>query len=200
MPEGREPVDEVIGALAARLQVMPVSDPRARGAILARVRGRRQAPWRAAFASVWAWQPSVPLLAAATLVVMALGAGYVVRPMVDRTTDLAATSAATVTPGAIPVSNDVNAVRGVPRQFVLEARGARRVALVGDFNGWDAAATVLSDPTGSGVWEATVLLPPGRHTYAFLINDSLWTPDPRTAKFIDPDFGRASSVILVPDR
>ena len=62
MPDERdamEPMDDVIGGLVKRLQALPVSDLRARAAILARVRGRRQSPWRAALAE--AWQPSMPL-------------------------------------------------------------------------------------------------------------------------------------------
>ena len=200
---GREPEDEVedevIGALVARLQAMPVSDPRARAAILARVRGRRQAPWRATLA--WAWQPSVPLLAAATIVVAAIGLGYAGRVLVEpATTHIAAVDPLGATPGLLSVSNDAAAVRLVPTQFVLEARGANRVAIVGDFNGWDAAhATALKDPNRSGVWEVTILLPPGRQTYAFLVNDTL-TLDPRMPKQDDPDFGGARSVILVAEQ
>jgi hypothetical protein len=200
--EERNPMDSDLSALVARLQVMPVSDPRARSAILARVRGRRQAPWRVVLVTMWEWQPSVPLLAAAALALVALGAGFAGRALISPagapSIATAPTAAADASGGLVPVSND--GVRRVARQFVLEAMGATKVALVGDFNGWDATATVLSDPTGRGVWEGTVLLAAGRHTYAFLVNDSLWVPDPRAPHTTDPDFGRASSVILVPDR
>jgi hypothetical protein len=185
--------DEVLGAFVERLQAMPVSDPRARAAILARVRGRRQAPWRATLA--WAWQPSVSLLAAAAVVVAALGAGYAGGVLV---TPAASTDEiATTTIPVVAVSNVQSSDSLVPVQFVLPAKGATQVALVGDFNGWDAQMTALKDPTRSGVWEVTLLLPPGRHTYAFLVNDTTWKVDPRAQTETDPDFGRARSVILV---
>lgn len=196
MPDGREPMDEVIGAFVTRLKTMPASGSRARAAILARVRGRRQSPWRATLA--WAWQPSVPLLAAAAIVVAAVGVGYAGRVLVEPSSAvMAARYDGSALPALIPASNDLSGTGLVPRQFIFEARGATRVAIVGDFNGWDAAATPLKDPTHAGVWEATLLLPQGRHTYAFLVNDSLLKLDPRRPAVIDPDFGRASSVILV---
>jgi hypothetical protein len=191
-------MDEQLSALVSRLQAMPVSDLRARAAILARVRGRRQAPWRATL--MWAWQPSVPLLAAAGFIVAALGIGYAGRVLVEPSSQpVAAVDQPGATPVLIPVSNDLTNAQLVPQQFVFVARGANRVAIVGDFNGWDpaAASAGLKDPTHSGVWEATLLLSPGRHTYAFLVNDSLVKLDPRAPAVADPDFGRPSSVVLV---
>jgi hypothetical protein len=198
VPEGPEragPDDDVLSAFVTRLKAMPVSDPRARIAILARVRGRRQSPWRATLA--WAWQPSVPLLAAAAVVVAAVGVGYAGRVLVEPAPAVVSARDGGVSPEFIPASNDRSEAALVPRQFIFEARGANRVAIVGDFNGWDAAATPLKDPTHTGVWEATLLLPQGRHTYAFLVNDTLLKLDPRMPSETDPDFGRMSSVILV---
>ncbi len=195
-PEPVEPVDEVLGAFVTRLKAMPVSDPRARVAILARVRGRRQSPWRATLA--WVWQPSVSLLAAAAVVVIALGVGYAGRVLVEPSHALvAARDGGGAAQALIPASNDVSASALVPQQFIFEAHGANRVAIVGDFNGWDATANLLKDPAHVGVWEATLLLPQGRHTYAFLVNDTLLKLDPRRPAETDPDFGRMSSVILV---
>lgn len=189
--------DDVISALVARLRQMPTSEPRARAAILARVHGRRPSPWRAAF--WWLWQPSVPAAALVAVAVVALGVGYASRVVVepvstplasDLTSDIALT----------PVANDGSAARLIPTQFVLALGSAARVALVGEFNGWDPKATPLDDPTGRGVWEATVLLPPGRHVYAFVVNDSIWTLDPRAPQSADADFGRANSVAMVAER
>jgi 1,4-alpha-glucan branching enzyme len=88
----------------------------------------------------------------------------------------------------------------VARQFILSDSSARSVTLVGDFNGWGEAPAVLKDPTGTGVWEVTLLLPPGRYTYAFLVNDSVWTIDPRAPSSPVGDYGRTSSVALVTGR
>ena len=40
--------------------------------------------------------------------------------------------------------------------FAVWAPGARRVSVVGDFNGWDTAAHVLSPRANSGIWEGFV--------------------------------------------
>jgi 1,4-alpha-glucan branching enzyme len=85
----------------------------------------------------------------------------------------------------------------VPTQFVLNAPRASRVALVGDFNAWDARVTHLARAAANGIWTVTVPLSAGRHTYAFMVDDTVWTLDPRAAKTQDLDFGTASSVVLV---
>jgi hypothetical protein len=145
-----------------------------------------------------AWQPSVPFLAAATLAVAALGTGYAARVLVEPAPVIAGGGGQIDGSQLVAVANDGR----VPVQFLLPARDARSVSGVGDFNGWGETPAVLKDPTGTGVWEVTLLLPPGRHTYAFLVNDSVWTidPDPRASTSADGDYGRTSSVILVTER
>jgi hypothetical protein len=82
-------------------------------------------------------------------------------------------------------------------QFVLDARSARRVAVVGDFNSWDGTAHPLVRDSASGVWSALVPVTPGRHVYAFLVDDTIWTLDPRAPKTRDADYGTEQSVLLV---
>ena len=84
----------------------------------------------------------------------------------------------------------------VPKQFVFDSRGAQRVLLVGDFNGWGERALPLTREKGSSLWSVTVPLTPGRHVYAFLV-DSTWTVDPRAPTTRDPDFGVTGSVVIV---
>ena len=187
--------DEVISALVARLQRMPASEPRARAAILARVRGRTPAPWKAAF--YWLWQPSVPAAALVAVAVVALGAGYAGRALVAPRPGLVAVEPEG--PALTLVANP-GAPRLVATQFVVELPAAASVSLVGEFNGWDPAATPLVDPSGRGAWEASVLLPPGRHLYAYVVNGTVWTPDPRAPQVADSDFGRANSVAMVSER
>jgi 1,4-alpha-glucan branching enzyme len=82
-------------------------------------------------------------------------------------------------------------------QFVLEAPVARTVSVVGSFNDWDPQATPLVKAQEDGVWSVTVPLLPGRHRYAFMVDDSVWTLDPRALRAPDPDFGVESSVVMV---
>ncbi|HEX7018643.1 MAG TPA: hypothetical protein VF159_01425 [Gemmatimonadaceae bacterium] len=85
----------------------------------------------------------------------------------------------------------------VPTQFVLESRAAHRVALVGDFNGWNPSQTPMARHDGSGLWATTIPVAPGRHLYAFMIDDSLFTLDPRKPAAKDRDIGATASVIIV---
>jgi len=81
--------------------------------------------------------------------------------------------------------------------FVLYAPGAHSVALVGDFNGWDIAATPLQATGSSGAWVVSVPLPPGRYRYAFLIDGARWLADPGAPRAPDDDFGTPNSVLTV---
>ena len=53
--------------------------------------------------------------------------------------------------------------------FFCDAPEARRVALAGDFNRWDALATPMCRES-DGRWTASLELPPGYHRYVFLVD------------------------------
>ncbi|OLB19500.1 MAG: hypothetical protein AUH12_00255 [Gemmatimonadetes bacterium 13_2_20CM_69_8] len=83
-------------------------------------------------------------------------------------------------------------------QFVVVAPRAARVALVGDFNDWDAARTPMRpSQRGGPVWTAVVPLSPGRYRYAFLVDGSRWLADPAAPAARDDEFGTPSSVVTV---
>jgi Glycogen recognition site of AMP-activated protein kinase len=136
----------------------------------------------------------VPLAAAAGLALGAGLTGYAVRG--DRSPMYVATAARTPADSFLVVTAD-RVSDHVPTQFVLDAPRASQVALVGDFNAWDAADTPLMRDPASGIWTVTVRLVPGRHTYAFMVDGATWTLDPRAPSAQDPDFGTPSSVVLV---
>src|SRR5581483_11638865 len=69
--------------------------------------------------------------------------------------------------------------RTQPVQFVLVAPGAKKVAVAGDFNGWDPThAAYQAKQRGGGVWSVTAPVPPGHHRYSFVVDDSVWVADP----------------------
>lgn len=90
-----------------------------------------------------------------------------------------------------PAVDTVHLVR-----FAISAPDARRVALLGDFNGWTRSGTELSASPVAGVWTITLPLPPGRHQYAFLIDGERWVIDP-TAVVVHDEFGTETSVVTV---
>src|SRR5690606_37645275 len=121
-------------------------------------------------------------------------------PAVPVSTQLAAADAPAPRPEAVPLAvADRIIADDAPRavQFVLDAPGARAVAVIGGFNGWDPAAAPLERVPGSTVWTTTVLLEPGRYTYAFIVDDSTWVLDPRAPRAEDQDYGVESAATRV---
>ena len=85
-----------------------------------------------------------------------------------------------------------------PVQFVLVARDAKKVSVVGDFNGWNVShAKYQAQHRGGGVWAVTAKVPLGHHRYSFVVDDSVWVADPSAPRDIDNDFGLANSAIVV---
>lgn len=83
-------------------------------------------------------------------------------------------------------------------QFVLVAPDAKKVAVVGDFNGWDAQHVAYqAQHRGGGVWSVTATVPVGHHRYSFVVDDSVWVADPTAPRIVDNDFGMDNSAIVV---
>jgi hypothetical protein len=83
-------------------------------------------------------------------------------------------------------------------QFVLVAPEAKKVAVVGDFNGWDSRhAQYQAQHRGGGVWSVTAAVPVGHHRYSFVVDDSVWVADPYAPRVVDSDYGVANSALVV---
>ena len=106
-----------------------------------------------------------------------------------------ATSIAAQAPGTGSGGAAVQSVR-----FEVAAPGAAHVALVGDFNDWNPAATPLRATRHNGVWSVTVPIAPGRHEYAFVVDGERWIPDPHAPRAGAADFGSANSVVTVAEQ
>lgn len=101
---------------------------------------------------------------------------------------------------AVAILPGRRAARAKPVQFVLVAPQAKTVQVVGDFNGWDPShAEFAAENRGGGVWSLTAPIPPGHHRYGFLVDDSLWVPDPAAPRVADEDFGKPNSALVVED-
>jgi hypothetical protein len=183
------PVDET----AVQRIVRAAAEEARPGGMFSRERGRRGGR-----PLVW-WRSPVPLAAAAVFALAAGVGGYLAGEFTHRDGQPVAASpaeslalASAVRPAAHgPLPSEVLT------QFVLNAPSASRVSLVGDFNAWDTNQTPLVRDPSSGIWTAMVPLPPGRHVYAFMVDGTKLTLDPRAPTAHDPDFGTPSSVVLV---
>jgi len=77
--------------------------------------------------------------------------------------------------------------------LALEAPDAKEVVLAGDFNKWNAKSHPMKKDK-SGVWKRSVMLPPGRYEYKFLV-DGQWRNDPKNDKTCPNRFGTRNSVL-----
>jgi hypothetical protein len=101
---------------------------------------------------------------------------------------------------AAPASRTDSGATAQSVRFEVAAPGAAQVALVGDFNEWNPAATPLQATRRNGVWSVTVPIAPGRHEYAFVVDGERWIPDPRAPRAAAADFGSPNSVVTVTER
>jgi 1,4-alpha-glucan branching enzyme len=82
-------------------------------------------------------------------------------------------------------------------RFELDAPGAGRVALVGDFNDWDPSATPMHREARDNRWSVSLPVSRGRHVYGFVVDRERWLPDPAAPRAPEDGFGSVSSVIVV---
>ena len=207
--------DAVLQRVRATLAPLPAVDPMAVSRVLSAVHGRR--PRRSAVARLVAWLRSSPLrlTGSATALVAALVAIVLVQrepvrsegesaPSVAVTgaprDTLGATRAGNPGTAAQPAASAANPEGGVPVQFTFDLPTAISVAVVGDFNEWNAESAPMRQLPGSDVWTATLVLTPGRHVYSFVVDGKTWVADPRAPRAADTDFGKPGSVLLVTPR
>jgi hypothetical protein len=177
--------------IEAAYRSTPAADPAARErldrALEEQPRPRRRLrralawpPWRRASRRREPWTLTVTLATAIPALVVVLAIGILLGRMTVPSRPQQGASA--------PES-------GSTVEFVVVAPAASRVAVVGDWNGWDPAATPMS--RHAGTWTARVSLPAGRHVYAFVVDGRRWENDPHAP--LDPAnaFGFRNSVILV---
>lgn len=88
-------------------------------------------------------------------------------------------------------------IPGTRPVLIRLAAPASRVAVVGDFNDWDPAATPLRRGVDGATWTVELHLKPGRYHYTFLIDGRRWANDPSGPRAVESDFGAPVSVLTV---
>ena len=83
-------------------------------------------------------------------------------------------------------------------EFRLQAPGAKKVCLAGDFNEWDETEFRIRKYKG-GMFIKKLALESGRYEYKFLV-DGTWTIDPENPVTQSNEFGSENSVIVVNNR
>jgi hypothetical protein len=191
--------DELIARVRETLRAAPAAtpDPRAVAQVL-------HAVWESPAPSLWqrlveGWRGASLTPARATaLAGAALLLGFVARGAMTSAEEAAPVMASGSTTQEFPVQSVANSAPAdgmVLTQFIFEGK-ARSVSLVGDFNQWLGGESPLTQLEG-GLWTASIPLTPGRHVYAFLVDDTLVVADPRAPKAGDSDYGQEGSVVMV---
>jgi hypothetical protein len=98
---------------------------------------------------------------------------------------------------AVALEQTNAATEARPVRLRLAAPASSRVAVVGDFNDWDPAATPLRPAGDGGTWIVELRLKPGRYHYTFLIDGRRWARDPSSPPAAESDFGAPVSVLTV---
>ena len=124
-------------------------------------------------------------------------AGLVLRTDALRDDTAATSPRAAAGPVRSVADNASDRALPIAHQFVLNDRAAHRVAVVGDFNGWNPTSAPMTRAPGGDLWSATILVPPGRHTFGYMVDDSSFVLDPHMPKSRDPDLGTEGSVVIV---
>ena len=81
-------------------------------------------------------------------------------------------------------------------EFFLNAPSAKSVKLAADFTDWDKSPLDLIK-IADGVWHTAVPLPPGHHSYRFIV-DGQWCDDPLSVLRMPNPFGTVNAVTIVP--
>jgi hypothetical protein len=85
---------------------------------------------------------------------------------------------------------------GAEVRFSLRAPTAAKVAVIGDFNGWDAARGVMRRGP-AGAWTAELDVGHGSHTYSFIVDGAVIRP-PGALRYVPDGFGGENALFVVP--
>lgn len=96
------------------------------------------------------------------------------------------------------------AVASAPRERVIKEvkiffyyPPAQKVAVTGDFNGWNLEGVPMRAAGKPGMWTVDLRIPPGVYSYNFIVDGDLLLPDPNSPNQMPDGYGGTNSVLLV---
>jgi hypothetical protein len=107
----------------------------------------------------------------------------------------AATPAQAASRPSAPPAQTASRPSQKPVDFVFNSTQAKSVCVAASFNDWDVKRTPMRREQ-DGNWKATVLLPPGKYEYRFVV-DGEWMSDPNCKECVENQFGSTNSTIAV---
>jgi len=80
-------------------------------------------------------------------------------------------------------------------RFVIYESGIKQVEIAGSFTNWQR---IPLQPAGStGYWEITLEIPPGEHTFSYILDNNKILADPTIPVKEKDDFGTINSILVV---
>jgi len=158
----------------------------------------------------WGWSAAIGAAAACALLAVALhrpdapkdsrvssagpSSGGSAAPAPARPVPVPPASAA-APPPAVASAAPVKVIREVKIYFYYPP--AQKVAVTGDFNGWDRDGVPLKRAGKPGLWETKLRLPPGAYSYNFIVDGDVLVPDPNAPDQSPDGYGGTNSILLV---
>jgi len=79
-------------------------------------------------------------------------------------------------------------------EFTLDMPQAKTVAVAGTFNRWQPMP--MRKSSSNGKWRASVILPPGKYEYRFIVDEE-WVDDPQAKESVVNPFGGRNAILVV---
>jgi hypothetical protein len=191
--------DPMIDRAIDELRRLPPTDPAAIRKIVNAAAESRLSPADEPVFVVGSQTRSIRMWSAIGLAAAAAIAGFFVRGEFTAKTKAGAAPPAAVV-GNEPLRQAASSstdVSPILQQFVFENAHARRVSVVGDFNKWNPSTAPMQRSSDGATWSVIIPIFPGRHIYGYMVDDSVFTLDPREPKFRDAVLGAEGSVVVV---
>ena len=206
-----QPVPDPLAALVAELRAPVAVDPASKRRLMDLVRTApppgsvveepaRLTPNRSrALATIRRMRGSTPRTVSASTLATAAGIALVMLVGMQNRVDTGVPRSRRAVVIGDSVASVASAIRDTLRivQFMLTAPAASRVALAGDFNGWDPRGIEMTRDVRDGRWAVTLALAPGRHTYAYVVDDTQWVRDPAGTPVEPNELTPPRSVVIV---
>jgi len=192
--------DPILGRAIDELRRLPPVDPVAIRRIVDAAAEARVTPAdEPVFVGASASRP-IRIWRAVGLAAAAAIAGFIVRGAVatKAPTQTVAETPVAMAPDAALRSVSSSSAESSPilQQFIFENAHAHTVSVVGDFNKWDRSTAPMTR-SDDATWSVIIPIVPGRHIYGYMVDDSLFTLDPRAPKVRDVELGTDGSVVMV---
>ena len=80
-------------------------------------------------------------------------------------------------------------------RFVIYQSEVKQIEIAGSFTNWQR---IPLQPAGStGYWEITLEIPPGEHTFSYILDDNIILADPTIPVKEKDDFGTINSILVM---